>query len=98
MPRGVWPSTNRTLLRGSELGNLIFSKASSVFGGSEQKKLSVRSLQNRQLSTSSIPYGAWLMDEVLPGVIVAILWTVKSSVLPAFAISLHLTSKGYAGL
>ena len=45
-------------VRGIEEGNLIFSKASRVLGGSEQKKLSLRILHIRQLSTSSMPYGA----------------------------------------
>ena len=40
---------------GSADGNLIFSKAFKLLGGKEQKKLSLRILQTRQLSTSSMP-------------------------------------------
>src|SRR5512146_1457276 len=66
MPRGIWPSTNNTLDFGSADGNLILSKASSVLGGNEQKKLSFRILHSTQLSTSSMPYGAALAIQKTP--------------------------------
>src|SRR3569832_22086 len=57
MPRGFWPSTNRTAPAGYAAVNLIFSHASSDCLGRPQKKLSVRNLQMRQFSTNSRPYG-----------------------------------------
>jgi hypothetical protein len=57
MPRGPCPSTNSTASLGYTVAYLTFSKACRVELDRSQKMRSARSLQVRQLSTSSNPYG-----------------------------------------
>src|SRR5208283_3597289 len=57
MPRHACPSTNRVAPAGYAAVNFRDWKASITDFGKSQKKPSEHSLQERQSSTSSIPYG-----------------------------------------
>src|ERR1019366_9153748 len=57
MPRGDWPSTNRTAPLGYAVAYLIFSNDCRAAAGRSQKIWSARILQVRQFSMMSSPYG-----------------------------------------
>src|SRR5579883_2006158 len=57
MPRGAWPSTNNTAPLGYAVAYLMDSKDCKAPAGRSQKSRSARSLQVKQLSMISSPYG-----------------------------------------
>src|ERR1700690_771424 len=57
IPRGAWPSTNRTAPLGYAVAYLMVSNDCSAEVGRSQKMRSTRILQVRQLSIMSRPYG-----------------------------------------